>query len=101
MASFGHDAAPAVAELTAWRQTIARRQSAVRTPEDIARARATSERQARLQMHAKKSARLEKCSKMSRAAMAGSMMAFGASALPTPAAPMSLFGASATPFQTP
>ena len=113
-------AAPAPAELTAWRQTIARRQSAVRTPEDIARARAASERQTRLQMHAKKSARLEKCSKISRAAMAGSMMAFGASALPTPAtrapavgAPppppalatpastISLFGASATPFQTP
>ena len=38
MASFGHDAAPAVAELTAWRQSIARKQSAARTPEDIARA---------------------------------------------------------------
>ncbi len=132
MASFGHDAAPAVAELTAWRQSIARKQSAARTPEDIARARATSERQARLQMHAKKSARLEKCSKMSRAAMAGSMMSWSSAAPPpvpafggsgasapsmfaagarafgapppapaTPAATMSLFGASATPCQTP
>merc|ERR1719284_551055 len=85
MASFtdaGAADAPAAAELNVWRKTIAERQQRNLTPEQIARSRAVNERQLRLAQHAKKGARLEKCTKMSRAAVAGSMMSFGSASAP-------------------